>query len=326
VTTAVLVAGGAGYIGAQTCKALHKAGYLPVTLDNLVTGYEPAVKWGPLIKTDLRDRATILAAIKTYDIKSAIHFAAYSLVGESTRDPAKYYDNNVGAATDFAATLVEGGVEALVFSSTAAAYGLPQITPIPESHPLSPINPYGSSKVAFEQALHWMSTAHNLRYTTLRYFNAAGADPDGEIGESHVPETHLIPLICQAALGKGNPLTVFGTDYETKDGTAIRDYIHVVDLANAHIAALERLTKGGDSQTFNVGTGEGVTVLEMLETAKRVLGCDVPYSFGPRRAGDPVALVADVTKIKTVLKWMPQHSDLESLIHTAAMWQKNKLY
>lgn len=323
---AVLVAGGAGYIGAQTCKALHQAGYLPVTLDSLVTGYEPAVKWGPLVKADLRDRAAILDAIKTYDIKSAIHFAAFSLVGESTKNPAKYYDNNVGAATDFASALVEGGVEALVFSSTAAAYGLPQTSPIPEDHPLAPINPYGGSKVAFEQALHWMSTAHPLRYTVLRYFNAAGADPDGEIGESHDPETHLIPLICQAVLGTGKPLTVFGTDYETKDGTAIRDYIHVVDLANAHVAAIARLLNGGDSQTFNVGTGEGVTVLEMLKTAEKVLQKPVPYSFGPRREGDPQALVAKVDKIKSMLDWTPTHSDLETIIATAAHWQAHRHY
>ena len=326
MTLAVMVAGGAGFIGAQTCKALHEAGYLPVTLDNLSTGYAPAVKWGPLIQTDLRDHDAILKAIETYGIKSAIHFAAFSLVGESTSNPAKYYENNVGAATAFVSSLVQGGVESVVFSSTAAAYGLPQSSPISEDHPLLPINPYGGSKVAFEQALHWMSKAHPLRYTTLRYFNAAGADLDGEIGESHVPETHLIPLICQAALGTGKPLTVYGTDYDTKDGTAIRDYIHVVDLANAHVAAIKRLNAGGDSQVFNVGTGEGVTVLEMLKTAERVLERPVPYSFGPRRQGDPMALVADVSRIRANLDWSAKHSDLETLIRTAAQWQTNKLY
>jgi UDP-glucose 4-epimerase/UDP-arabinose 4-epimerase len=324
--TAVLVAGGAGYIGAQTCKALAEAGYVPVTLDNLVTGYRAAVKWGPLVEADLRDRQAVLAAIAQYDIKSAIHFAAFSLVGESTRNPAKYYNNNVGAATAFAEALVEGGVEALVFSSTAAAYGVPQQTPIPEDHPLQPINPYGGSKVAFEQVLHWMSQAHRLRYTILRYFNAAGADPDGEVGESHVPETHLIPLICQAAFGNGQPLTVFGTDYDTKDGTAIRDYIHVVDLAAAHVAAVKRLLAGGENRIFNVGTGEGVTVLDMLKTAERVLGRPVPHSFGPRRAGDPQALVADVSRIRSELDWRARRSDLETLIRTAALWQENRLY
>jgi len=323
---AVLVAGGAGYIGAQTCKALAKAGFTPVTLDSLVTGYEAAVKWGPLVKSDLRDRETILRVIKDYKITSAIHFAAFSLVGESTRDPAKYYDNNVGAATAFTSALVEGGVQNLVFSSTAAAYGVPQSTPIPEDHVLAPINPYGASKVAFEQVLSWMSQAHPLRYTILRYFNAAGADFDGEIGESHVPETHLVPLICQAAYGTGKPLTVFGTDYDTKDGTAIRDYIHVVDLASAHVEAVKRLLEGGDSRIFNVGTGQGVTVLEMLETAERVLGRSVPHSFGPRRDGDPVSLVADVSRINAELGWSAKHSDLETIVRTAAHWQKHKLY
>jgi len=329
--TAVLVAGGAGYIGAQTCKALAMAGYMPVTLDSLVTGYRAAVKWGPLVEADLRDRDAVLGAIARYDIKSAIHFAAFSLVGESTKNPAKYYNNNVGAATAFVEALVEGGVEAIVFSSTAAAYGIPQQTPIPEDHPLAPINPYGGSKIAFEQVLHWMSQAHPLRYTILRYFNAAGADPDGEVGESHIPETHLIPLICQAAFnqgiaGNGQPLTVFGTDYDTKDGTAIRDYIHVVDLAAAHVAAVGRLLDGGDNRIFNVGTGEGVTVLDMLKTAERVLGRAVPHSFGPRRAGDPQALVADVSRIRSELDWTPLRSDLETLIRTAALWQENRLY
>ena len=326
MTEAVLVAGGAGYIGAQTCKNLAQAGYMPVTFDSLVTGYEKAVQWGPFVKADLRDREAVLAAIKTYDIKACIHFAAFSLVGESTRDPAKYYDNNVGAAVAFASALIEGGVNALVFSSTAAAYGLPQTTPIPEDHPLAPINPYGGSKIAFEQALYWLSQAHPLKYTVLRYFNAAGADFDGEIGESHVPETHLIPLICQAAYGTGKPLTVFGQDYDTKDGTCIRDYIHVVDLAEAHVASIKRLLAGGDSVTFNVGTGEGVTVLEMLNAAERVLGRPVPYSFGPRRDGDPTALVADVSRIKAELGWSAKHSDLDTLIRTAGQWQTHKLY
>jgi UDP-glucose-4-epimerase GalE len=323
----VLVAGGAGYIGAQTCKALAQAGYLPVTLDSLVTGYEKAVRWGPLIKADLRDKAAILEAIKTYDIKSAIHFAAFSLVGESNVNPAKYYDNNVGAAVDFVSILIEGGVKSLVFSSTAAAYGTPQTPLIPETHPTVPINPYGASKLAFEQALAWMGKAHGLNYTILRYFNAAGADLAGEVGESHVPESHLIPLLCKAILGTGSPLTIFGEDYATKDGTPIRDYIHVIDLADAHIKAIERLNAGGDSQIFNVGTGEGATVLEIINTAERVLGRSVPHSIGPRRAGDPEALVADVKKLRTTFpEWTPSHSGLETIITSAFNWQKAPLY
>jgi len=322
----ILVTGGAGFIGSQTCKVLAKSGFLPVTLDSLATGYEAAVKWGPFIKADIRDRDSVRKAVKDYDIKACIHFAAFSLVGESTKNPLKYYDNNVGGGVALAAALVEAGVEAFVFSSTAAAYGIPATSPIPETHPLAPINPYGASKVAFEQALNWLGQASPLRYTILRYFNAAGADPDGEIGESHVPETHLIPLICQAAYGQRDALTVFGTDYPTKDGTCIRDYIHVVDLAHAHVEAVKRLMRGGESRIYNVGTGEGITVLEMLTAAERVLGCPVPHVFGERRQGDPVSLVADVSLIQMELDWRAKHSDLDTLIRSAAHWQKNKLF
>lgn len=322
---AILVAGGAGYIGAQTCKALAQAGYLPVTLDNLSTGYQAAVRWGPFYQGDLRDRDLVHKIIADHAIVGALHFAAYSLVGESVRDPAKYYDNNVGAATVFASSLIEAGVRALVFSSTAAVYGTPASSPILETAPTVPINPYGASKLAFEGALHWLGQAHDLRWTALRYFNAAGADPDGEVGESHVPETHLIPLLCKAALGTGPGLTVFGQDYDTPDGTPIRDYIHVVDLANAHVLAIARLIDGGDSQILNVGTGEGATVMQMIAAAQK-LGLDVPYTVGPRRAGDPPSLVADSSKLKALLGWKPSYSDLETLIRDAVRWQKNPLY
>lgn len=323
---AVLVAGGAGYIGAQTCKALAQAGFLPVTLDDLSTGYEAAVKWGPLVKANMGDAQIVKRTVAEHGIRSAIHFAAFSLVGESTRDPAKYFRNNVGAGVAFTQALVETGVEALVFSSTAAAYGLPQQTPVSENHPLNPINPYGASKVAFEQALHWMSQAHRLRYTVLRYFNAAGADTDGDIGESHVPETHLIPLICQATLGKASPLTVFGTDYDTRDGTAMRDYVHVCDLADAHVLALKRLLAGGENRIYNLGSGHGVTVKEMLAVAQDVMQKPVPHSYGPRRAGDPPILVADISRVTRELQWTARQSDLETLIRTAADWQAHKSY
>lgn len=322
----ILVAGGAGFIGAQTCKALHQAGYLPVTFDNLSTGYEAAVKWGPFHRGDLRDRDLVIQLVRQYDIKAAIHFAAYSLVGESVTNPAKYYDNNVGAATLFASALIEAGVEALVFSSTAAVYGVPSVSPIPETHATVPINPYGASKLAFEGALRWLGEAHPFRWTALRYFNAAGADPDGEVGESHVPETHLIPLLCKACLGTGKGLTVFGQDYDTPDGTPIRDYVHVVDLAQAHVLAVARLIGGGDSRILNVGTGEGVTVMQMIEAAERTLGLKVPYQVGPRRAGDPPSLVADSRQLKALLGWKPVCSDLDSLIRDAALWQRNPLY
>ena len=323
---AILVAGGAGYIGSQTCKALKAAGFLPVTLDNLSTGYAQAVKFGPFVQGDLRDRDLVQQTVRQYGIGAALHFAAYSLVGESVRDPAKYYDNNVGAANSFASALIGAGVEALVFSSTAAVYGVPAASPIPETHPTTPINPYGASKLAFEGALRWLGEAHPFRWTTLRYFNAAGADLDGEVGESHDPETHLIPNLCKAALGIGPGLTVFGQDYPTPDGTPIRDYIHVVDLAEAHVLAVRRLLAGGDSGIFNVGAGEGATVMQIIAAAEATLGVKVPYTVGPRRAGDPPSLVADISKLKAAFGWTPRHSGLESILRTAARWQRERPY
>jgi UDP-glucose-4-epimerase GalE len=323
---AILVAGGAGYIGSQTCKAIAAAGFLPVVLDNLSTGYEAAVKWGPFHKGDMRDRPLVAELIGRYGVKGAIHFAASSLVGESVVNPLKYYDNNVGAGVAFAQALVEGGVEALVFSSTAACYGVPSASPIPEDHPTVPINPYGASKLAYEGALRWIGEAHPLRWNALRYFNAAGADPQGETGESHEPETHLIPNMIKAALGTGPALTVFGEDYPTPDGTPIRDYIHVVDLAEAHVLAIRALIGGGESGIMNVGTGEGATVKQVIEAAERVLGKLVPRSVGPRRAGDPPSLVADSSLLKRRLGWKPRCSDLDSMIRDAALWQRTRAW
>ena len=321
---AVLVAGGAGYIGSQTCKALAAAGYLPVVIDNLSTGYTKAVKWGPFHPGDINDRALVNELVALYGIKGAIHFAAFSLVGESVKDPIKYYENNTAAAVTFTKALVEAGVEALVFSSTAAVYGVPSATPIPESHPTQPINPYGASKLAFEQSLRWIGEAHGLRWAALRYFNAAGCDPEGETGESHEPETHLIPNLIKAQLGTGPALTVFGEDYPTPDGTPIRDYIHVVDLADAHVLAIRDLLAGGKSAVMNVGTGEGVTVKEMIAAAERVMGLPVPRTVGPRRAGDPPSLVADSSLLKARLGWAPKCSDLDSIIRDAALWQRTR--
>jgi UDP-glucose-4-epimerase GalE len=323
---AVLVAGGAGYIGSHACKALKAAGYLPVTLDNLSTGYREAVKWGPFALADIRDTIAVTEIVKAHDIKAAIHFAAFSLVGESVKNPAKYFDNNVAAANTFASTLIDQGVEAFVFSSTAATYGVPSASPIPEDHPTAPINPYGASKLAFEGALRWLGEAHPFRWTALRYFNAAGADPDGVIGESHEPETHLIPNLCKAVVGTGPALTVFGQDYPTPDGTPIRDYIHVTDLAEAHVIAVRRLLEGAESGIFNVGTGEGATVMQIIAAAEEALGGKVPYTVGPRRAGDPPSLVADSSKLKAAFGWMPKHSDLKTIIATAARWQRERPY
>lgn len=322
----MLVAGGAGYIGAQTCKALHSAGYLPVTLDNLSKGYRPQVKWGPLHEGDLRDSDLVRSLVRQYDIVGALHFAAFIEVGESVRDPLKYWDNNVSAATAFAGALIEAGVQAFLFSSTAAVYGTPQYSPIPENHPTSPINPYGWTKLVFERALADFGAAHPFRWTALRYFNAAGADLDGEIGESHEPESHLIPLAAKAALGKGKALTVFGNDFDTPDGTPIRDYIHVVDLAEAHVEALRRLIDGGENLIMNVGTGAGHSVLEVIKAAERVSGKPVPHSIGARRAGDPAALVADASQIQQRFSWRPRHSDLDTILRTAWRWQTERPY
>lgn len=321
---AILVAGGAGYIGAQTCKALSLAGYLPVVLDSLATGHAPSVKWGPLHQGDLRDEALVAELVDRYAIRGAMHFAAFSLVGESVKDPIKYYDNNVGAAVAFTRALVGAGVDAFVFSSTAAVYGNPETSPIPESHPTRPINPYGASKLAFEGALRWFGEAHPFRWNALRYFNAAGADPEGETGESHEPETHLIPNLIKAALGTGPALTVFGEDYPTPDGTPIRDYIHVVDLAEAHVLAIRALVAGGESGIMNVGTGEGATVKQVIDAAERVLGLPVPRTVGPRRPGDPPHLVADSSLLQRRLGWKARCSDLDTIIRDAARWQRER--
>ncbi|OYX35501.1 MAG: UDP-glucose 4-epimerase GalE [Caulobacterales bacterium 32-69-10] len=271
-------------------------------------------------------QALVAEIVQRYGVQGAMHFAAFSLVGESVSNPLKYYDNNVGAAVAFTEALIEAGVEAFVFSSTAATYGIPSVSPIPETHATVPINPYGASKLAFESALRWFGDAYPFRWSALRYFNAAGADPDGETGESHEPETHLIPNLIKAVQGTGPALTVFGEDYPTPDGTPIRDYIHVVDLASAHVLAIRALIAGGDSAIMNVGTGEGVSVKQVIEAAERVLGASVPRTVGPRRAGDPPSLVADSTLLKQRLGWKPTCSDLDSIIRDAALWQRQRTW
>ena len=319
----VLVTGGAGYIGSHCCKALAEAGFCPVVLDNLVYGHEAAVRWGPLIKGELADRALLDAVIAEHRPVAAIHFAAYAYVGESVENPGKYYANNVAAAISLLEALRDSGIKAIVFSSTCATYGVPVNVPIQEEAAQRPINPYGRSKLMVEHILEDFDTAHGLKAIALRYFNAAGADPAGELGESHNPETHLIPLALAAAAGNGPVLTVFGDDYLTPDRTCIRDYIHVTDLAEAHVLALERLLAGGNSDRINLGTGAGVSVREMLAAIERVTGHHVPHSFGPRRTGDPPELVADPAHARTALGWTPRHSNLETIVATAWAWQQS---
>jgi UDP-arabinose 4-epimerase len=320
----VLVTGGAGYIGSHACKALSAAGYTPVTLDNLVYGHEWAVKWGPFVEGDLADQALLRKTLHDYEIDAVMHFAAYAYVGESMEDPGKYFRNNVTNTINLLDAMVETGVGRIVFSSTCATYGVPSEVPIGEDHPQQPINPYGESKLFIERALRWYGEAHGVRAYALRYFNAAGADPDGEIGEDHDPETHLIPLVIQAALGQRDNVKIFGTDYETPDGSAVRDYIHVTDLAEAHVLAIARLLEGGDSRYLNLGTGTGHSVKNVVSAVERISGLPVNAIEAPRRAGDPPMLVAKPGAAAEVLGWTPRHSDLESIVATALRWHQTQ--
>ncbi len=318
--TKVLVTGGAGYIGSHTCKALAASGCTPVTLDNLVYGHRWAVKWGPLVEGDLADRALVERVLREHAIGAVIHFAAYAYVGESMTDPAKYFRNNVSNTLNLLEAMQAAGTRRIVFSSTCATYGIPTAVPIAEDHPQRPVNPYGESKLFVERALHWHGVAHDLRWTALRYFNAAGADPDGEIGEDHDPETHLLPLAIETALGRRPDVQVMGTDYPTPDGTAIRDYIHVTDLADAHVRALRRLESGGTSGAFNLGTGTGHSVREVIAAVEKVSGNKLNARNAPRRAGDTPAQVAAPGRAKEAHGWEPRWSGLEAIVQTAYRW------
>lgn len=317
-----LVTGGAGYIGSHTCKALSDSGFVPVTIDNLVYGHRQAVKWGPFFEGDLSDVELVRRVIAEFEIQAVVHFGAYAYVGESTRDPGKYFDNNVIKTLRLLQTIVEHGVRHFVFSSSCATYGIPDAIPISEDQPQKPVNPYGESKLFVERALHWYGVAHGLRCVALRYFNAAGASDDAEIGESHDPETHLIPLVLRAAAGITSHVEIYGSDYPTSDGTAIRDYIHVTDLAQAHVAALQHLQRGGESVALNLGTGRGYSVREVITTTENVVGRTVPVVQCPRRPGDPPELVADARRAGEVLGWQPRHSSLENIIATAWRWHQ----
>jgi UDP-arabinose 4-epimerase len=319
MSRSVLVTGGAGYVGSHACKALAQSGYLPVAYDNLSRGHRAAVRWGPLVEGDTADRARLRAAIEQYRIGAVLHFAAFAYVGESVADPALYYRNNLVGSLALLDAMRASGIDKIVFSSTCATYGIPETVPIPESARQAPVNPYGETKLAVERALQWYE-AHGLRSVSLRYFNAAGADRDGEIGENHDPETHLIPLVLQAALGERPFVEVYGTDYPTPDGTAIRDYVHVADLAAAHVLALDHLIAGGGSLVLNLGTGGGHSVREVIAAAERVSGRKVRHRAAPRRPGDPPVLVADARLAAERLGWRPRSSDLDTIIGTALAW------
>lgn len=316
----ILITGGAGYIGSHTCKALAKAGYLPVVYDNLVYGHEWAVKWGPLEKGDITDRARLDEVIMKYQPSAVIHFAAYAYVGESVIDPGKYYRNNVAGSLTILEAMRDHGIDKIIFSSTCATYGVPEAIPMHEDHPQNPVSPYGASKLMIERMLKDFESAHDIRSIVLRYFNAAGADPDAEIGEDHDPETHLIPLILDVALGKRPDITVFGDDYDTPDGTCIRDYIHIADLAQAHLLGLDALEQGIPAASYNLGNGQGFSVKDVIDTASMVTDRKIPVVIGPRRAGDPARLVGDSRKISKELGWKPQYNDLETIIETAWHW------
>lgn len=316
----ILVTGGAGYIGSHACKALANAGYTPITYDNLVYGHRWAVKWGALEEGDIADRARLNEVIAKYQPAAVMHFAAYAYVGESVQNPGKYYRNNVAGTLTLLEAMRDHGIDKLIFSSTCATYGVPEAVPISEDHPQRPINPYGASKLMIEQMLQDFDAAHGVRSISLRYFNAAGADPDGEIGETHDPETHLIPLVLDAAAGKRSAITIFGDDYDTADGTCIRDYIHVADLADAHILALKALEDGAETTAYNLGNGQGFSVKQVIEAVESVSGKKVPIEIGQRRAGDPARLVGDSTLIRCELGWNPRYAGLQLMIASAWNW------
>ncbi len=322
----VLVTGGAGYIGSHAAKALAQAGYLPITYDNLRHGHRAAVRWGPLEEGDLLDPSRIDAVLRKWRPEAVLHFAGLISVGESVDNPGLYYQHNLVGSLNLVQAMRASDIGRIVFSSTAAVYGTPDIVPIPETVSLRPLNPYGSSKAMTEAVLADFGRAHGLRSVALRYFNAAGADPDGEAGETHEPETHLIPLALDALEGRRGPLTIYGEDYATVDGTCLRDYVHVSDLATAHVQALEYTgtCPAGTNAAFNLGSGIGFTVRQVLDSIARVSGKSVPVRVGLRRPGDSAALVADPTRAREILGWSPRLSDIDTIVRTALAWTSRR--
>ena len=320
---AILVTGGAGYIGSHTVVELINQGEEVIVVDNLQTGHKPALTGGTFYQGDLRDRTFLDHVFTSHEIEAVIHFAASSLVGESVQKPLAYYENNLIASHTLVTAMIDHGVKKIVFSSTAATYGEPKQIPIQEQDSTTPTNPYGETKLAMEKMFRWSDGPYGLKSISLRYFNAAGAHPDGMIGEDHDPESHLIPIILKVALGQREAIGIFGDDYPTEDGTCIRDYIHVMDLANAHWLALEHLRKNENSDVFNLGNGTGFSVKQVIETARKVTGHRIPELVSPRRAGDPAVLIATSEKAQTVLGWKPKYNDLETIIRTAWNWHQS---
>ncbi|MFH1985673.1 MAG: UDP-glucose 4-epimerase GalE [Pseudomonadota bacterium] len=318
----ILVTGGAGYIGSHACKALAAGGYTPIVYDNLSRGHAWAVKWGPLEKGDILDGERLVAVMKQYRPQAVMHFAAFAYVGESVEHPEMYYRNNTVGSLTLIEAMVEAGISKMIFSSTCAIYGEPMALPLVESHPQKPVNPYGFSKMAVERMLADAEIAHGLRHVNLRYFNAAGADPEGAVGEVHDPETHLIPLVLDAIDGRREKLSVYGDDYDTPDGTCIRDYIHISDLAQAHLLALKALQGDAQSASYNLGNGNGFSIRQLIAVAEKVTGRKVPYEIANRRSGDPAVLVGDAMKIREKLGWAPRFPDLEGIIETAWRWHQ----
>lgn len=324
---AILVTGGAGYIGSHSVLALQQAGYEVIVLDNLVYGHRDLVERvlkTKLIVGDTSDRSLLQQIFNEHQIDAVMHFAAYAYVGESVTKPAKYYQNNVVGTLTLLEAMLEAGINKFVFSSTCATYGVPETVPITEEQPQNPINPYGATKLMVERILQDFDPAYNFRSVCLRYFNAAGADPEGMLGEDHSPETHLIPLVLQTALGHRESISIYGTDYDTPDGSCIRDYIHVTDLAQAHILALKYLLKGGKSDRFNLGNGNGFSVKQVIEAARTITGKEIKASECDRRAGDPPILVGSGEKARQILGWKPEYSSLEDIIGHAWQWHQKR--
>jgi len=317
----ILVTGGAGYIGSHVCQLLAASGYTPVTFDSLERGHRWAVQWGPLEIGDIADGARLDQVFRAYRPAAVMHFAAYAYVGESVHEPLRYYRNNIGGTVSLLEAAVRAGAPPIVFSSSCATYGASEVQPITEEHPQEPINPYGRSKLTVERILAETEAVGGSRHAVLRYFNAAGADPSGRIGEVHTPETHLIPLAFHAATGKTGPLTILGDDYPTPDGTCVRDYIHVCDIADAHLRALAALLGGAPSLSINLGNGRGASVREVISAVERVTGMTVPVAIGARRPGDPPILIADARKAWDVLGWRPERPDIATQITDAWHWE-----